>query len=181
MSTAFSDSFIRNIKTTGRYTDAATQGLNLQVKANGGKYWALRYLFQDKRYDLSLGSYPNVSLREARVRATAARAQLNAGQRPEPTWKQHPPKKEQQHSQADEDFQHPVSTCVMTSCGSSFCKAWLGTANMCAHPCGPACAPSLCAQAAAFSTDSSEKRIRPKSSTQLPSGNRSANMWAITS
>ena len=56
MSSAFSDSFIRNIKTIGRYTDAAIQGLNLQVKANGGKYWALRYLFQDKRYDLSLGS-----------------------------------------------------------------------------------------------------------------------------
>ena len=46
MSAAFSDSFIRNIKTTGRYTDAATQGLNLQVKVNGGKYWAMRYLFQ---------------------------------------------------------------------------------------------------------------------------------------
>jgi hypothetical protein len=29
MSNAFSDSYIRNIKTTGRYTDAATQGLNL--------------------------------------------------------------------------------------------------------------------------------------------------------
>ena len=83
MSSAFSDSFIRNIKTIGRYTDAAIQGLNLQVKANGGKYWALRYLFQDKRYDLSLGSYPNVSLKEARIRATAARAQLNSGQRPE--------------------------------------------------------------------------------------------------
>ena len=50
MSTAFSDSFIRNIKTTGRYTDAATQGLNLQVKSNGGRYWAMRYLFRDKRY-----------------------------------------------------------------------------------------------------------------------------------
>ena len=74
MRNAFSDSFIRNIKTTGRYTDAATQGLNLQVKANGGKFWAMRYLFQDRRYDLSLGSYPNVSLKEARVRATAARA-----------------------------------------------------------------------------------------------------------
>jgi len=85
MSTAFSDSFIRNIKPAGRYTDAATQGLNLQVKANGGKYWTMRYLFQDKRYDLSLGSYPNVSLKEARIRATSARVKLNAGQRPEPT------------------------------------------------------------------------------------------------
>ena len=52
MSTAFSDSFIRNIKTTGRYTDAATQGLNLQVKSNGGKYWAIRYLFQEMELPL---------------------------------------------------------------------------------------------------------------------------------
>ena len=88
MSAAFSDSFIRNIKTTGRYTDAATQGLNLQVKVNGGKYWAMRYLFQDKRYDLSIGSYPNVSLKEAPYpgdsrpcttkRRTSPRAKLEA-------------------------------------------------------------------------------------------------------
>ena len=49
MSTAFTDTFIRNIKDLGRYTDAATQGLNLQVKPSGGKYWTFRYLFQGKR------------------------------------------------------------------------------------------------------------------------------------
>ena len=35
MGTVFTDTFIRNLKTVGRYTDLATQGLNLQVKAGG--------------------------------------------------------------------------------------------------------------------------------------------------
>ena len=83
MSITFTDSYIRNIKTVGRYTDASTQGLNLQVKLGGGKYWTFRYLFQGKRYDQSLGTYPTVSLKEARAKATAARNELNKGSRPE--------------------------------------------------------------------------------------------------
>ena len=140
MSTAFSDSLIRNIKPAGRYTDAATQGLNLQVKANGGKYWTLRYLFQDKRYDLSLGSYPNVSLREARVRATAARAQLNAGQRPEPTWKQHPPKKVQQHLQVPSKvtFSQYAADCIAAKRAewknAKHAEQWSSTIEMYANP-----------------------------------------------
>ena len=54
MSAAFTDIYIRNLKTVGRYTDAATQGLNLQVKESGGKYWTFRYLYQSKRHDLGL-------------------------------------------------------------------------------------------------------------------------------
>jgi integrase len=140
MSTAFSDSFIRNIKPAGRYTDAATQGLNLQVKANGGKYWAMCYLFQDKRYDLSLGSYPNVSLKEARIRATAARAKLNAGQRPEPTWKPQPPKKEQQHSQAPSKvaFSQYAADCIAAKRAewknAKHAEQWSSTIEMYANP-----------------------------------------------
>jgi integrase len=87
MSTVLTDTYIRNLKSVGRYTDAATLGLNLQVKAGGGKYWTFRYLFQNKRHDLGLGTYPNISLREARARATNARNELNKGQRPVATWK----------------------------------------------------------------------------------------------
>ena len=139
MSSAFSDSFIRNIKTPGRYTDAATQGLNLQVKANGGKYWALRYLFQDKRYDLSLGSYPNVSLKEARVRATAARAQLNAGQRPEPTWQPQPLNKEQQQSKVPSKvtFSQYAADCINSKRAewknAKHAKQWSSTVEMYAN------------------------------------------------
>ena len=139
MSNAFSDSFIRNIKTTGRYTDAATQGLNLQVKANGGKYWALRYLFQDRRYDLSLGSYPNVSLKEARIRATAARAQLNAGQRPKPTWKlQRPSKKQIAVAPTKVAFRQYAADCISAKRAewknAKHAEQWSSTIEMYANP-----------------------------------------------
>ena len=55
MSTAFTDTYVRNLKSVGRYTDIATQGLNLHVKAGGGKYWTFRYQYEGKRQDLSLG------------------------------------------------------------------------------------------------------------------------------
>ena len=90
MSSVLTDTYIRNLKSVGRYTDAATLGLNLQVKASGGKYWTFRYLYQSKRHDLGLGTYPAISLREARARATNARNALNQGQRPVATWKPKP-------------------------------------------------------------------------------------------
>jgi len=87
MSTAFTDTYIRNLKAAGRYTDAATLGLNIQVKPGGGKYWTFRYLYQGKRHDLSIGTYPAISLKEARARATNARYELNQGQLPSAAWK----------------------------------------------------------------------------------------------
>ena len=69
--TALTDAFIKNIKQAGRYTDAATTGLNFNIKSNGGGYWVFRYLFEGKRLDLSLGAYPAISLKEARKRAIA--------------------------------------------------------------------------------------------------------------
>ena len=138
MSSAFSDSFIRNIKTPGRYTDAATQGLNLQVKANGGKYWAMRYLFQDKRHDLSLGSYPSVTLKEARIRATAARAQLNAGQRPEATWKPKPSCKEQPITASKVTFRQYAADCIAAKRAewknAKHAEQWSSTIEMYANP-----------------------------------------------
>jgi integrase len=84
MKNNFSELFIRNINKQGRYTDKATKGLNLQVKANLKKYWAFRYLFESKRFDLGLGSYPEISLKEARKRAIEARNKLNQGINPKP-------------------------------------------------------------------------------------------------
>ena len=140
MSSAFSDSFIRNIKTIGRYTDAAIQGLNLQVKSNGGKYWAFRYLFQDRRYDLSLGSYPNVSLKDARIRATAARAQLNSGQRPEPSWKPRTLPTEQQlvHVPTSVTFSQYAADCIAAKRtewkNAKHAEQWSSTIEMYANP-----------------------------------------------
>lgn len=84
MKNIFTDLFIRSLHTPGRYTDAETRGLNLQVKSQNQKYWTFRYLYNKKRCDISLGAYPNISLKEARKRAIEHRHSLNNGINPKP-------------------------------------------------------------------------------------------------
>lgn len=86
MKTTFTDAFAKNVTAPGRYTDPATKGLNLNVK-NGRKYWVFRYTFTGLRHDLTLGAYPEISLKEARNRAVASRAELIAGREPNAYWK----------------------------------------------------------------------------------------------
>ena len=112
MSIAFTDTYIRNLKTAGRYTDAATQGLNLQIKKEGGKYWTFRYLYQGNRYDLGLGTYPTIGLKEARARAVNARNELNNGERPTQTWKPKPAKIETPKSENITTFSDFAKVCV---------------------------------------------------------------------
>lgn len=54
-------------------------GLYLLVHPNGSKYWRLKYRFAGREGKLSFGVYPEVSLREARERAEAARRRLRDG------------------------------------------------------------------------------------------------------
>jgi integrase len=87
MKTVFTDAYINSIKQSGRYTDAATTGLNLNIKKKGGGYWVFRYVFGGRRLDLSLGAYPSISLKEARKRAIAARNDLLQGGKPRAYWR----------------------------------------------------------------------------------------------
>jgi hypothetical protein len=54
-----------------KFSDA--EGLYLEVSPRGGKWWRLKYRFAGKERRLSLGTYPQVSLKEARVRRAAAK------------------------------------------------------------------------------------------------------------
>ena len=87
MKTGFTDPYVKNLVKPGRYTDAVTPGLNLNIKSNGRKYWVFRFLFAEKRLDLALGVYPDTSLKEARKRAIQARNSVLQGLRPVATWK----------------------------------------------------------------------------------------------
>jgi integrase len=57
-------------------------GLLLMVKPTGAKVWIARLTVQGKRRDMGLGSFPTVSLREARDKARAARKQATEGTDP---------------------------------------------------------------------------------------------------
>jgi len=66
----------------GRHTDDQTKGLHLWVKKTGQKYWNFRYTFDGKRETISLGAYPEVSLKLARQRAIEVRNKVNQGVSP---------------------------------------------------------------------------------------------------
>ena len=55
------------------------KGLFLQVTPNGGKWWRLKYRVNGKEKLLSLGTYPDVSLKDARERRDKARKRVAAG------------------------------------------------------------------------------------------------------
>lgn len=54
-------------------------GLYLLVPPGGGKYWRLKYRIDGREKVLALGTYPEVSLADAREKRNAARKQLKNG------------------------------------------------------------------------------------------------------
>jgi len=75
-----SDVSIRKAKPKEKdYKLADVFGLYLLVKVNGTKCWRYNYRFEGKQKTLSLGTYPDVSLKDAREQLTAARGLLQKG------------------------------------------------------------------------------------------------------
>lgn len=73
---------LKNLKEVGRHTDDQTKGLHLWIKANQRKYWIFRFTFQSRRYNISLGGFPEIGLGQARERAVEARNLINKGCNP---------------------------------------------------------------------------------------------------
>ena len=72
---ALSDVAVRQAKATGTdYTLPDFDGLSLAVSAAGTKTWHFRYTWLGRQKRMSLGVYPEISLREARTRRDEARA-----------------------------------------------------------------------------------------------------------
>jgi hypothetical protein len=68
---------IRNIKPKDKtFKLYDERGLYLEVSPNGGKWWRFKYRFSGKEKRLSLGVYPDVSLKEARDHREEARKLL---------------------------------------------------------------------------------------------------------
>jgi integrase len=80
---ALSDMTVRQARATGKaYTLGDIDGLSLAVTDLGGRSWHFRYIWAGKQKRMSLGTYPEVSLREARALRDQARALLAKGINP---------------------------------------------------------------------------------------------------
>jgi integrase len=74
------DTKIRNAKPREKATRLFDErGLYVEIAPAGGKWWRLKYRFQGKEKRLSLGVYPDVSLKDARGRRDEARKLLASG------------------------------------------------------------------------------------------------------
>lgn len=77
---ALTDLKVRKAKAEAKpYKIYDSLGLFLLVKPNGSKLWRQKYKSQGKERLLTHGSYPDVSLREAREKRDAVRAQMADG------------------------------------------------------------------------------------------------------
>ena len=77
------DTAIRNAKPTAKARklhDAG--GLFLLIKPTGSKLWRVRYQFDGKERQASLGAYPDVSLKFAREQRDALRKDVAEGRDP---------------------------------------------------------------------------------------------------
>jgi hypothetical protein len=73
-SNALTDSAIKKLSATAkpvRVFDGL--GLYLEVTPRGGKWWRLKYRFGGKEKLLSMGTYPDTSLKKAREKRDEAR------------------------------------------------------------------------------------------------------------
>lgn len=86
---ALSDLAVRHARATGKaYTLGDLDDLSLAVTAQGGRSWHFRYNWVGRQKRISLGSYPEVSLREAKGLRDQARALLAKGINPKVDRKQ---------------------------------------------------------------------------------------------
>ncbi|MFZ1106764.1 MAG: integrase arm-type DNA-binding domain-containing protein [Rhodomicrobium sp.] len=77
------DLTIRNAKPAAKASKLFDErGLFLLVTPSGSKLWRLKYRFAGKEKSLTLGSYPEVSLKNARLRRDDARAMVRDGRDP---------------------------------------------------------------------------------------------------
>jgi len=80
---ALSDVEVRQAKATGNaYTLPDMDGLCLAVTPTGNRSWHFRYYWAGRQKRMSLGSYPEVSLRDARALRDEARALVAKGINP---------------------------------------------------------------------------------------------------
>lgn len=80
---ALTDKKIEKAKPKGKlYRLVDMNGLEVRIHPKGGKYWIHRYYYEKKRLEFNLGSYPTLSLKEARQIHSNNRLMISRGINP---------------------------------------------------------------------------------------------------
>jgi integrase len=104
------DTAIRNAKTVDKPVKLYDgQGMFVLVTPVGGKWWRFRYRFDGKEKLLSLGTYPDISLKDARERREAARKLIAQGIDPG----------------AERKAEKAAVAALAGNCFESICREWL--------------------------------------------------------
>jgi integrase len=104
------DTAIRNAKTVDKPVKLYDgQGMFVLVTPAGGKWWRFRYRFDGKEKLLSLGTYPDISLKDARERREAARKLIAQGIDPG----------------AERKAEKAAVAALAGNCFESICREWL--------------------------------------------------------
>ena len=78
-----SDAKLRSLKATKKiYTAGDSDGLYIEVRPTGRKYWRYRIQIEGKVRKITLGEYPAVGLSEARSKRDSVRNDLLSGKDP---------------------------------------------------------------------------------------------------
>ena len=73
---------VRRLLKPGRWSVGGIDGLGLQVTESGARSWVLRLTVAGKQREMGLGSFPSVTLADAREKARAHRAKVEQGDDP---------------------------------------------------------------------------------------------------
>jgi len=68
---------------SGRLTLSDGNGLQLRITSKGKRSWSLQYRYQGAMRKYTIGSYPEITLKDARARDTELRASIQAGNDPQ--------------------------------------------------------------------------------------------------
>lgn len=73
---------VAGLKQPGMHPVGVVPGLHLQVLQTGGRTWVLRVRIGDRRREIGLGGFPDVTLAQARDKARELREQIRSGRDP---------------------------------------------------------------------------------------------------
>jgi integrase len=81
--TTFTDLMIRKLKPEGKkYARSEGNGFTIRVMPSGTKTWLYVYAFGEKRREMNLGGYPDITLEKAREKFKEARRKVKNGADP---------------------------------------------------------------------------------------------------